>query len=278
MRVSEIKFWSVFFGSTAFIYHFILNTCCSGCLQTTTNWTEWVPSTMPQARIYSRWVNMQGPSTKQRSLDWPNAMHQSWAVPLSLFQALCRALLVTSSSPPRPAPSGSRRGRKDPSCCTWMLPADADYRWRSPDWIPTTVMIDHFWRACKAGRAGGEPAKGTTWGWLNNPGGLTWGPEMEGPVGSFGPSTVCSSSVDSTDGKYWFKTSLRTSRDWWPQTPVGSRSNAQSRRPWQERIYNLENTLYWKSERDLGSRRWKRERLVKVPCKVVSMSETIPMW
>ena len=55
------------------------------------------------------------------------------AVPLSSPQALCRALLVTSSSPPRPAPSGSRREKgRDPSHCRRMSPADADYGWGPP--------------------------------------------------------------------------------------------------------------------------------------------------
>ena len=57
------------------------------------------------------------------------------AVPLSSPQALCRALPVTSSSPPRPAPSGSRRGQgKDSFHCKRMSPADADYGWGPPIW------------------------------------------------------------------------------------------------------------------------------------------------
>ena len=117
------------------------------------------------------------------------------AVPLSLPQALCRGLLVTSSGPPRPAPSGSRRGKgKDPFRCRRMSPADADYGWGPLDDSnrPLSISVP-FPVGLRSSKGRGRICQ------EDNPRLIGYSRRRDA-VGSFRPSTVCSSSMGSTDG------------------------------------------------------------------------------
>ena len=98
--------------------------------ETITNWAEWVPPVMPQAGIVLQLSEYTRPSNKAEvaGLAKCNVL-KAQAVLLSLPQALCRVLPVTSSGPPRPAPSGSRRGKEKTlstaeECCQQMLTMD----------------------------------------------------------------------------------------------------------------------------------------------------------